>query len=144
MSLLHAPCHCTEVKCCCLNTMTAWLHGCAFYRLWGDHGQEALENAHVCLINATATGTEILKNLVLPGKDFKSSYDLLLLGMMTLVSFSFSPSLIICAFSLFPGIGAFTIVDGHKVSGEDVGNKYDEAFFFKSVFCVCLLYDCAA
>lgn len=36
-------------------------------RLWGDHGQETLENAHVCLINATATGTEILKNLVLPG-----------------------------------------------------------------------------
>lgn len=57
-------------------------------RLWGDHGQEALENAHVCLINATATGTEILKNLVLPG------------------------------------IGAFTIVDGHKVSGEDVGNNF--------------------
>uniref|UniRef100_A0A8C7X309 NEDD8-activating enzyme E1 regulatory subunit n=1 Tax=Oryzias sinensis TaxID=183150 RepID=A0A8C7X309_9TELE len=56
-------------------------------RLWGDHGQETLENAHVCLINATATGTEILKNLVLPG------------------------------------IGAFTIVDGHTVSGEDAGNK---------------------
>uniref|UniRef100_A0A3Q3K6R9 NEDD8-activating enzyme E1 regulatory subunit n=1 Tax=Monopterus albus TaxID=43700 RepID=A0A3Q3K6R9_MONAL len=37
-------------------------------RLWGDHGQETLENAHVCLINAIATGTEILKNLVLPGK----------------------------------------------------------------------------
>ncbi|OXB58293.1 hypothetical protein ASZ78_013039 [Callipepla squamata] len=37
------------------------------YRLWGDHGQEALESAHVCVINATATGTEILKNLVLPG-----------------------------------------------------------------------------
>uniref|UniRef100_A0A7N8WK87 NEDD8-activating enzyme E1 regulatory subunit n=1 Tax=Mastacembelus armatus TaxID=205130 RepID=A0A7N8WK87_9TELE len=57
-------------------------------RLWGDHGQEALENAHICLINATATGTEILKNLVLPG------------------------------------IGAFTIVDGHTVSGEDVGNNF--------------------
>ncbi|XP_029935346.1 NEDD8-activating enzyme E1 regulatory subunit [Myripristis murdjan] len=57
-------------------------------RLWGDHGQEALENAHVCLINATATGTETLKNLVLPG------------------------------------IGAFTIVDGHTVSGEDVGNNF--------------------
>uniref|UniRef100_A0A3P9MCI0 NEDD8-activating enzyme E1 regulatory subunit n=1 Tax=Oryzias latipes TaxID=8090 RepID=A0A3P9MCI0_ORYLA len=39
----------------------------SFVQLWGDHGQEALENAHVCLINATATGTEILKNLVLPG-----------------------------------------------------------------------------
>ncbi|XP_033842439.1 NEDD8-activating enzyme E1 regulatory subunit [Periophthalmus magnuspinnatus] len=57
-------------------------------RLWGDHGQEALENAHVCLINATATGTEILKNLVLPG------------------------------------IGAFTIVDGHTVTGEDIGNNF--------------------
>lgn len=37
-------------------------------RLWGDHGQDALENAHVCVINATSTGTELLKNLVLPGK----------------------------------------------------------------------------
>ena len=36
-------------------------------RLWGDHGQRTLESAHVCLINATSTGTEILKNLVLPG-----------------------------------------------------------------------------
>ncbi|XP_063266591.1 NEDD8-activating enzyme E1 regulatory subunit isoform X1 [Prinia subflava] len=57
-------------------------------RLWGDHGQEALESAHVCVINATATGTEILKNLVLPG------------------------------------IGSFTIVDGNRVSGEDVGNNF--------------------
>uniref|UniRef100_A0A8B9H6E9 NEDD8-activating enzyme E1 regulatory subunit n=1 Tax=Astyanax mexicanus TaxID=7994 RepID=A0A8B9H6E9_ASTMX len=59
-------------------------------RLWGDHGQEALENAHTCLLNASATGTEILKNLILPG------------------------------------IGAFTIVDGHKVTGEDVGNNPDK------------------
>ncbi|XP_028406332.1 NEDD8-activating enzyme E1 regulatory subunit-like [Dendronephthya gigantea] len=36
-------------------------------RLWGDHGQKKLETAKVCLINATALGTEILKNLVLPG-----------------------------------------------------------------------------
>lgn len=36
-------------------------------RLWGDRGQKLLESSHVCLINATATGTEILKNLVLPG-----------------------------------------------------------------------------
>ncbi len=36
-------------------------------RLWGDHGQCSLEDAHICLINASATGTEILKNLVLPG-----------------------------------------------------------------------------
>jgi len=36
-------------------------------RLWGDHGQVALEKARVCMIGATATATEILKSLVLPG-----------------------------------------------------------------------------
>lgn len=57
-------------------------------RLWGDHGQVCLESSRVCLINASATGTEILKNLILPG------------------------------------IGSFTVVDGHKVQGEDVGNNF--------------------
>jgi hypothetical protein len=33
----------------------------------GQLCQVALEHASVCLINATATGTEILKSLVLPG-----------------------------------------------------------------------------
>ncbi|KAI9138832.1 NEDD8-activating enzyme E1 regulatory subunit [Paraphysoderma sedebokerense] len=36
-------------------------------RLWASTGQTALEMARVLLINGTATGTEILKNLVLPG-----------------------------------------------------------------------------
>jgi hypothetical protein len=36
-------------------------------RLWGDHGQLALERSRVCVIHATATATEILKSLVLPG-----------------------------------------------------------------------------
>ncbi|KAL7749205.1 hypothetical protein RI367_005357 [Sorochytrium milnesiophthora] len=36
-------------------------------RLWQGHGQSALENASVCLIGSSAVGTEILKNLVLPG-----------------------------------------------------------------------------
>ena len=57
-------------------------------RLWGDHGQIALERASVCLINATATGAEVLKSLVLPG------------------------------------CGAFTIVDGNKVTGEDVSHNF--------------------
>lgn len=56
--------------------------------MWGDHGQASLETAHVCLINATGLGTEILKSLVLPG------------------------------------IGSFTIVDGKKISIEDIGSKY--------------------
>ncbi|KAG0175434.1 NEDD8-activating enzyme E1 regulatory subunit [Apophysomyces sp. BC1034] len=36
-------------------------------RLWAATGQSALENANVCLLNATSTGCEILKNLILPG-----------------------------------------------------------------------------
>lgn len=36
-------------------------------RLWGDHGQALLESSKICLVNATATGCEILKNLILPG-----------------------------------------------------------------------------
>lgn len=57
-------------------------------RLWGDHGQLRLEQAHVCLLNATAVGTEILKSLVLPG------------------------------------VGAFTIIDGSKATGSDVGRNF--------------------
>lgn len=40
---------------------------CSTNRLWGDHGQSSLEVGHVCLINASASGTETLKSLVLPG-----------------------------------------------------------------------------
>lgn len=36
-------------------------------RLWGEHGQALLEAAQLCLVNVTALGTEILKNIVLPG-----------------------------------------------------------------------------
>jgi amyloid beta precursor protein binding protein 1 len=57
------------------------------FRLWNEHGQALLEDAHICLINANALGTEILKSLVLPG------------------------------------IGAFTIIDGNKVTEEDIGSK---------------------
>lgn len=38
-------------------------------RLWAASGQEALENAHVLLLNSGpgVVGVEILKNLILPG-----------------------------------------------------------------------------
>ena len=36
-------------------------------RLWGRSGQRRLRTANVVLLNANATGTEALKNLVLPG-----------------------------------------------------------------------------
>lgn len=36
-------------------------------RLWGADGQRALMSTHILLINASATGAETLKNLVLPG-----------------------------------------------------------------------------
>jgi amyloid beta precursor protein binding protein 1 len=36
-------------------------------QLWGVQGQTSLRNSKVCLINADATGTEALKNLILAG-----------------------------------------------------------------------------
>jgi len=36
-------------------------------RLWGSEGQRLLGSAHILLLNAGPTGTETLKNLVLPG-----------------------------------------------------------------------------
>lgn len=36
-------------------------------RLWGLQGQQRLQNACILLVNADATGSETLKNLVLPG-----------------------------------------------------------------------------
>ncbi|KAL9658119.1 hypothetical protein ABK040_013032 [Willaertia magna] len=36
-------------------------------RLWGIHGQDRINNANVCLLNATSVGCETLKNIVLPG-----------------------------------------------------------------------------
>lgn len=35
-------------------------------RLWGSNGQNRLEESHIALFGATATGCEILKNLILP------------------------------------------------------------------------------
>lgn len=36
-------------------------------RIWGEHGQSALEQARICLLNSSATGAEALKNMVLGG-----------------------------------------------------------------------------
>lgn len=36
-------------------------------RLWSGHGQEALEKASILVLSGSATSTETLKNLVLPG-----------------------------------------------------------------------------
>jgi amyloid beta precursor protein binding protein 1 len=36
-------------------------------RLWGSNGQRALMESNILLINADAVGTEVMKNLVLPG-----------------------------------------------------------------------------
>lgn len=36
-------------------------------RLWGHHGQKVLAHAHVILLGTASSGTETLKNLILPG-----------------------------------------------------------------------------
>ncbi|KAG4302794.1 hypothetical protein PCK1_000954 [Pneumocystis canis] len=35
--------------------------------IWNEHGQQCLKKSRVCLLQATATGAEILKNLILSG-----------------------------------------------------------------------------
>ena len=53
------------------------------FRLWGDHGQTSLERANICLVNASAIGTEILKSLVLPGNDYSKMRDILKVKLLT-------------------------------------------------------------
>ena len=36
-------------------------------RLWGAHGQRQLSNSRILLLGASASGSETLKNLILPG-----------------------------------------------------------------------------
>lgn len=35
-------------------------------RLWASSGQSALEHAHIALVGATAVGSELLKDVILP------------------------------------------------------------------------------
>lgn len=49
-----------------MKLKTRWL-GAALCRIWGEHGQTALERARVCVLNCGPTGSEALKNLVLGG-----------------------------------------------------------------------------
>lgn len=44
-------------------------------RLWGADGQKRLSEASILLINATSSGTEALKNLILPGVGFVTILD---------------------------------------------------------------------
>jgi amyloid beta precursor protein binding protein 1 len=44
-------------------------------RLWQDWGQKDLENSKICLCNANATGTETLKNCILPGSGYFTIID---------------------------------------------------------------------
>lgn len=39
------------------------------YSIWEDEGQDALESANILMLGCSATGLEILKNLILPGQD---------------------------------------------------------------------------
>lgn len=43
------------------------VHVLILFSLWGEHGQNVLEGAKICLVNANGIGCETLKSLVLPG-----------------------------------------------------------------------------
>lgn len=71
-------------------------------RLWASTGQTALENAKICLLNATATGCEVLKNLVLPGKTIQWSTSIYLLT------------------NTCQGVGNVTVIDDAIVNDTDL------------------------
>lgn len=72
-------------------------------RLWESHGQQALEEASICLLNGTATGTELLKNLILPGTFVRN----------------------VCTIQIqLKGIGSFTVVDEGRVEESDVQSNF--------------------
>ena len=93
-------------------------------RLWSANGQSALESAHLLLINATATGTEILKNLVLPGNHPPVPYALQGHSHGHAPFPSRFVSFWVSGKCLLLGNGAFTILDGKKVTGEDAGVNF--------------------
>ena len=99
-------------------------------RLWGEHGQEAMEEASICLLNASATGSETLKNLVLPGELSRPSShaDSPLRAPHIATPTSHPPA---APPPRVPGVGSFTIVDGHTVTESDLGNN-----FFLDASCV--------
>ncbi len=68
-------------------------------RLWQSHGQTALESSHLCLLNASALGSEVLKNLVLPGAYAERVVETL-------------------------GLGSFTLVDHESVTEADLGSNF--------------------
>lgn len=88
---------------------------CVACRIWGDHGQLAVSTAKVCLIGCTATGTELMKNLILPGMVLR------FLVIVAATSCAPAPS----------GVGSYTLVDGKLVDGTDVGSN----FFLTKVCC---------
>ena len=84
-------------------------------RLWAAQGQQALEAAHILLLNSGCgtVGVETLKNLVLPGRSQSKN-------PLTIAN--------------FPGIGKFTIADNATVSEVDLGVNFflDEESLGKS------------
>jgi amyloid beta precursor protein binding protein 1 len=87
-------------------------------RLWATSGQQALEDAHICLINSGSgtVGIEALKNLVLPGIPYLRRRNLR------------------AKLTKIPGIGSFTIIDDKEVEESDLGVNFflDETCLGKS------------
>jgi amyloid beta precursor protein binding protein 1 len=97
-------------------------------RLWAASGQQALEDAHILLVNSGSgtVGVETLKNLVLPGTTPESFRDA-------------------SSANTASGIGKFTIADENIVNEADLGVNFflDEESLGKprSKSCVNLLQE---
>lgn len=76
-------------------------------RLWGGQGQQALEDAHILLLNSGSgtVGVETLKNLVLPGMFMRDDTWRIIANLIV-------------------GIGKFTIIDDAIVKDADLGVNF--------------------
>ncbi len=80
-------------------------------RMWGAHGQKALMESRICLLNAGPTGTESALGAIKPAAPFRAHPPLPL-------------SLAALKNLVLPGCGHNTIVDGALVTREDLANNF--------------------
>ncbi|OLY81785.1 NEDD8-activating enzyme E1 regulatory subunit [Smittium mucronatum] len=104
-------------------------------RLWKNSGQSKLANSKVALFGANTLGSEVLKNLVLPGITLQSFFFFfgsrnspsslfLIFSPILLVLIPFSNVQFQFLFLLGIGIGQFFLFDSAKVSSQDCQSNF--------------------
>lgn len=91
-------------------------------RLWGNSGQSNLESSHICLVNATSTGSELLKNLVLPGIG-----EFTIIDNTEVTESSLSGNFFLAHEDLGDNAGAAMVRELKELNSEVVGNAIEDS-----------------